>query len=139
MILPSLQRYGDWGLLALRLAIGVIFLYHGTQKWGLWSAVPEGMPANALLLMKILSIAEPLGGAALILGFLTQFAALGLAIIMLGAIYTKSQVTGVGFAAADSTGWEFDLVLLAGNLVLFFLSAGRLSIEGMMRAGPCSC
>lgn len=126
----SLQRYGDWALLALRLAIGVIFLYHGLMKWQM---------EDPSMLFTILKIVEPLGGAALILGVLSQWAALGLGIIMLGAIYMK--MSGFGNAALDpagtfapqgGTGWEFDMMILAGCIVLLVMGAGKMAIDSMM-------
>lgn len=128
--LHRLQTYSDWGLLALRLAVGSIFLIHGIGKWSFWGMMPgDQMSAGMLNLMKFLSIVEPLGGLALILGFLTHYAALGLAIIMVGAIYFKMFVFKLGFVEQAATGWEFDLALLGGNLALFFLGAGRMAID----------
>jgi len=127
-MLSSLHRHGDWGLLALRLAIGIIFLYHGWTKWSMEAASP---------IMTILKFAEPIGGIALILGVLTQFAALGLGIIMLGAIYMKASGFGQQaldfastFAPSGYAGWEFDLVILAGCITLFLMGAGFASLEG---------
>ncbi len=125
----TLDRFRDWGLLGLRVVIGIIFIYHGTQKWGLWQAVPQGMPPSISLLMKFLSIVEPIGGLAVIVGVLTRWAALGLAIIMAGAIYFKINVMNVGFAPQNATGWEFDLVLLAANLAIATVGAGCLALD----------
>ncbi len=129
-MLSSLNRYSDWGLLALRLSIGAVFVYHGMAKWNMGDLSP---------IMTILKYAEPLGGLALILGVLTQLAGLGLGIIMLGAIYMKA--TGFGqqvmdlmgtFAVQGGTGWEFDLVLLAGSIVLFLMGAGSISVDRLV-------
>lgn len=126
----SLHRHGDWGLLVLRLSLGAVFLYHGMAKWQMGDLSP---------IMTILKYAEPLGGVALILGVLTQLAGLGLGIIMLGAIYMKA--TGFGqqafdllgtFAVQGGTGWEFDLVLFAGSLVLFLMGAGSVSVDRLL-------
>lgn len=126
-MLSSLNRYGDWGLLALRLAVGAIFIYHGTLKWQMSDPSP---------IMTILKFAEPIGGLALILGALTQLAALGLAIIMLGAIYMKASGFGQqaldfagSFAPQGGTGWEFDLMILAGCITLLLMGAGSLSVD----------
>ncbi len=127
MFLSSLRGYGDYALLFLRLVIGVIFLYHGLQKWGM---------SDPNTIFTILKFAEPLGGAALILGALTQLASLGLSIIMVGAIYMKA--TGFGssapnfpgtFVGAQGAGWEFDLMILAGCVVLLIMGAGSMSVD----------
>lgn len=127
--LNSLTSYSDWGLLALRLAIGAVFVVHGKAKMGMWKMQPNGqMKAPMVSLMKLLSIAESLGGLALIIGVWTEAAALGLGIIMLGAIYFKMKVWKSPFTSQTATGWEFDLVLLAGNLVLLTSGPGAFTL-----------
>lgn len=130
-MMSSVRKCSSCALLALRLAAGAIFIYHGMLKWN--------MEAPSTL-FTILKYAEPLGGIALILGVLTQWAGLGLSIIMLGAIYMK--MTGFGqaplnfagtFAPQGGTGWEFDLMILAGTFALFIMGAGKWSVDGMMR------
>ncbi len=129
----KLKDYQDWGLLALRIAVGAVFIYHGVQKFGLWSADSGvALTSGMLVVMKILSVAETLGGAALILGFLTRWAALGFTIIMLGALYIKIQVWGIGFAGAQGVGWEFDLILLAASIHLFLVGAGKTALDNLM-------
>lgn len=129
-----LTTHKHWGLLILRLTVGVIFIVHGIQKWALWNMQPsDQMPAMMLNLMKFLSIVEPLGGLALIFGFLTQLAALGLSLIMLGAIFWfKMKVMNIPFAANNTTGWEFDLILLASNIALILNGAGRISLDYLL-------
>lgn len=128
----NLHQFGDWGLLALRIAVGAIFLVHGTQKWALWNPPAGGavqMPAGMLSLMKFLSIVEPLGALAVLGGFLIQLAAVGLGIIMIGAIAFKMRMMKVPFAAQDKTGWEFDFILLAACIALFFFGAGSIGLD----------
>jgi len=132
--LNSLTSYSDWGLLALRLAIGAVFVVHGKAKLGMWKMQPnEQMKAPMISLMKLLSVAELLGGIALVAGFLTQLAALGLGIIMLGALYFKLRVWKSPFTSQTAAGWEFDLVLLAGCLVLLTSGAGAYSLDQWLR------
>jgi putative oxidoreductase len=126
-MLQQLNKYSDFGLLFLRLAVGAIFIVHGLQKLAMWNMAPNAqMGAGALLLMKLLSIIEPLAGLALVLGIGLNLAALVLAFIMLGAILMKIFVFKVGFIALQATGWELDLALLAANLVLFLGGGGKL-------------
>lgn len=126
----SRLHHNNLGPLLLRLAVGGIFLFHGIAKWQMWGIAPsDQMSASMLTIMKILSIAEPLGGAALVLGFLTRYAAIGLSIIMLGAIYFKVYVWGMTFSMQNGLGWEFDLVLLAASLCLLFIGAGKYSLD----------
>lgn len=129
----NLHQFGDWGLLALRIAAGAIFLVHGTQKWAMWKMQPsEQMPAGMISLMKFLSIVEPLGGLAVLVGFLTQLAAIGLGIVMIGAIWLKIGRIKVPFAPRDKAGWEFDFIILAAAIALFFFGAGTLGLDRVM-------
>ena len=86
----------------------------------------EQMPKNMLDMMKFLSLAEIAGGLALIFGVLTQLAAIGLAVIMLGAIYYKMKVWKKKFSEAG--GWEMDLLLLAACLVILFSGGGAINL-----------
>ncbi len=107
-------------LLALRLAVGVIFVWHCRSK------------LNQKGFMQFIGVAEFAGGLAMILGFLVQFAALGLGIIMLGAIWKKINEWHMPFSAMDKTGWEFDLTILAGCTALMLLGGGSMSIDWMV-------
>jgi putative oxidoreductase len=130
--LINIHQFSDLGLLALRIAVGTIFLVHGIQKWAMWKMQPsEQMPANMLVMMKFLSVVEPLGGLAVFIGFLTQLAALGLGIIMIGAIVVKRKVMKVSFTAMDKTGWEFDLIILAATIALFIFGGGVVSLDNL--------
>ena len=124
-------NFQNTALLLLRVVVAVLFLYHGYMKWGMWSAAPGSMSPGMLNLLKFLSIVEPVAGVALIIGLLTQWAALGLAIIMLGAIYFKTAIFGMGFAGSQGTGWEFDLMIFAGCIALMAFGAGCWSVDAM--------
>ncbi len=128
MSLSSLNKFGDLAMLAMRVIIGAIFIGHGMMKFGAWSQPAEGMN----IVMMILSIAEPLGGIALVVGFLSRWAALGLSIIMIGAIYMKQFVWGGAFMGTQMA-WELDAAILGSLLVILCYGAGRLSLESMMR------
>ncbi len=119
------------GLLLVRITIGIIFLVHGIQKFKMWKMQPsEQLPAPMLTIMRILSVAEPLGGLALLGGFLTRIAAAGIGIIMLGAMdlkirRLKRKFTGDG-------GWELDLILLGVALLLILTGAGHISVDALI-------
>jgi uncharacterized membrane protein YphA (DoxX/SURF4 family) len=63
------------------------------------------------------------------MGFLTRWAASGLAIIMVGAIFIMQFVMHVGFATPVGPGWNFPLVVFAGCVVLMAFGAGRWSVD----------
>lgn len=113
----------------LRLAIGAIFLFHGTQKWVFWSGVPEGVPPFLGYIMLFLSIAEPLAGVALIAGYQTILAALGLTAVMVGALVMKIVLYAQPFEA-----WEMDLLLLAACLAVLIEGGGSIALEAKTKA-----
>jgi putative oxidoreductase len=111
--------------------VGVIFLVHGIQKLGMWKMQPSAqMPAGMLSMVKFLSIVEPLGGLAVLVGFLTQFAAVALGIIMIGAIQFKMGQMHKKFSVEG--GWEFDLILLAAAIALLFSGADSLGMDRVL-------
>jgi len=125
--------FQNFALFILRASIAAVFFVAGYDKIPFWSGTHPELSAFMLLLTKILSIAEPLGALALLLGFLTRIAAGGLLIIMLGAIYYLQFVWKFGFRTPTSVGWNFPLVLLAGCLLLIAFGAGSWSIDARRR------
>jgi len=117
----------------IRAAIGVIFIVHGTGKFGEgfvgFLTGPLGFPPE----MQIpLALAETIPGILLIIGVLTRISASLLSIIMMGAIfYVKeaSNLTGQG-------GYELDLILLAACLTIIVAGPGRISISHIAKKIP---
>ncbi|AVQ00101.1 hypothetical protein C7S18_12975 [Ahniella affigens] len=115
----------------LRLALGTIFIAHGLLKVlvftipgtvGFFQSV--GLPG---FLAYIVIAAELLGGTALLLGFLTRWAALGLAIVAFGAIMPHA---GNGWVfSSNGGGWEYPLFLAIACLVQALLGAGRFGLD----------
>ena len=125
----SLHQFSDLALLILRLALGTVFLFHGLPKKGLWSAQPSAqMPAGMLRNLRILSIAEPAGGLGVLVGFLTQLAALGLVIAMLGALQFLITKVHRKFTG-ETAGWEFEFMLLITALALVILGGGKYALD----------
>lgn len=134
MIFPELVQQTEWGLLALRIAVGAIFIVHGWPKItgarGMAAAMSGGQASPVLVgVFTLQGLVEVGGGALLILGILTQLVVVAFAIIMLGAIALKTIQLKTGFMSQQTTGWEFDLVLLAASVLLFFTGPGRLAIQ----------
>jgi len=170
--------------LLLRLALAVVFIYHGVDKifgpinkwgqndWGttwathLWERMgqpPEDLKSKARHVYKdddskriradhmlgdlyreegkkelpsaiaftggqfAVAWGELLGGIAMLFGFLTRLAALGLVIIQIGAIATVTAFKG--FYQEAGGGYEFNLVLVAACLSLLLMGGGMLSID----------
>jgi len=123
----QLLQYNDIGLLLLRIAVAIIFLYHSLPKLSKPKAmsVMVGMPAGMIFMLGMIEAVASLG---LVFGVYTQLSALILAIVMVGAIGMKMMKWGVPFAAMDKTGWEFDLILLFASIAILLGGGGSIGI-----------
>ncbi|MBI5150825.1 MAG: DoxX family protein, partial [Candidatus Omnitrophica bacterium] len=106
------EKLKPYASLFLRLGIGVVFVYHGFSKVfgataGLGTAWNPGLP---VVLQALVAWGEFVGGLAILTGFLTELAALGIIIIMAGAILT---VTGKNGFNMMNSGFEYNFVLIA--------------------------
>ncbi len=125
-----------YGPAVLRLAVGAIFVGHGAQKlFGIWGG--PGLSGTAAFLGQLglgpgfplavlVGLVEFGGGLMLILGALTLFAALALAIDMAVAIW-KVHLAGGFFLPA---GYEYAVVLLGTLICLMLTGPGAFSIDG---------
>jgi putative oxidoreductase len=121
---PQLNSFTDVGLLLLRLMVGLVFASSG------WSHLkdPEGR-SKSIGMSKgftvFLGAAELAGALGVVFGVLTQLAAAGLILIMLGAIQKKAFVWKTGIWGKHGTdGWHYDLILVVMNLVILFTNGG---------------
>jgi len=121
-------------LFFLRIVTAAIFYVAAYVKFAFWSHAPEGISPFMLFTTRLLSIAEPLGATALLIGFLTRLASVGLIIILLGAIYVSQFVYGIGFVMPRAPGWNFPLAVLAGCFILVAFGPGSWSIDNRRTA-----
>ena len=126
--MKSLNSLQPVGLLAVRLALGVIFFSHGYPKLAHQGAgmqeffVQHGLPGNFVYIAGVL---EVFGGILLVLGLFTRGAALLLAVEMGVAIW-KVHSAGGYLAVHD---YEFPLTLLTACFALATVGAGRISLD----------
>ncbi|MFG3440559.1 DoxX family protein [Nonomuraea sp. NPDC047897] len=123
-------------LLIARVAIGVIFLVHGYQKFATMGisgttkffesvGIPlAGVAAPAVALLEVV------GGLALIVGAALPIVGTLLALNMVGAIVFVHLANGF---AVDKGGYEFVLALAAGALAVGFTGGGALSVDGALQ------
>ena len=114
----------DYALLLLRLMAGLIYAdsgYNDLRNPGARSK-SIGLSKNVAI---FLAVAELAGGVGLILGVLQQLAAIGLILIMLGAIQKKIFVWKTGFWGEDGLGWSYDLTLISMLIVILATDGGR--------------
>jgi putative oxidoreductase len=72
-----------------------------------------------------LGIAEVAGGLGVAFGILTQLAAFGLMVLMLGAIQKKIFSWHTGFWGEKTYGWHYDLMFILISLVIAFTDGGQ--------------
>jgi len=114
--------------LFLRLGLGVIFLYHGYSKvFG--EGANLGSSWNPYEMATIIQIlvawGELLCGGAIFVGFMTEIAALGIIVIMIGAIV---MVTGKNGFNMMSSGFEYNYALITMALALIGTGPGSWAI-----------
>jgi putative oxidoreductase len=129
----------DIGLLVLRLGVGGTFFAHGMQiVTGMWGGQGIAGFARTLegfgyqqppVLAWVAGLTALVGGALLVLGFLTPIAAAGLLGLMINSVAVK---LGNGFFVASPAGAnavELDVVLGSAAAALALTGAGRIAID----------
>ncbi|HTR73721.1 MAG TPA: DoxX family protein [Solirubrobacterales bacterium] len=128
-----------FGRLLARLAIGGLFIGHGTQKWFGWFGGP-GIEGTTGMMGKLglaparanahaASASETLGGAAIALGAFTPAAAASLIATMITAIRTVHLKNGFW---SSGGGYEFNLTLIAALLLIVDGGPGPLSVDAVL-------
>jgi putative oxidoreductase len=126
-----------WAMLPIRLGLGAIFIAHGSQKVlgsfngpGLskWTSMSQMAPFSFMrpswLWLGAAALSELLGGALILIGFLTRLGAFLIICVMLTAII------GVHWPAFFSPGgFELALACLGGMLALLIAGGGQASAD----------
>lgn len=118
------SQFSDLALLLMRLLVAIVFISSG------WSHLKDPVNRSKSIGMspeftRFLGLGELAGGLGVGLGILPQVAALGLILIMLGAIQRKILVWHIGFWGKASDGWHYDLLFVAMCLVIATTGGGR--------------
>lgn len=135
-VFPSLALYSDYGVLILRVVMGVIFIAHGYPKLFGKKEKGQGLKifADWLASMKfpaawflafIAAVVEFVGGILLIVGLFTQITAVLIALEMVVTSFVQvSKMSKTLFG-----GFELDIILLAAAIALIFLAGDSFSID----------
>jgi putative oxidoreductase len=118
--------------LLLRLVLGAVFIFHGWHKVGAdgganWAQGPDPLAAPLQLAV---AWGELIAGIAMVVGFLTRLAALGLIVIMAGAIAHVHWPHGFDLSQG---GFEYNVTLIVISLCLVLGGPGPLSIDWIFR------
>jgi putative oxidoreductase len=128
------ERLQPLALLILRVALAIIFIFHGYPKLTHTHGelqklfVDHGMPGYFALLAGVI---ETFGGGLLLIGLLARPAALLLALEMTVAIWKVHSAHGI-YAVRD---YEFPLALASACFVLASVGAGLISIDHFVFEG----
>ncbi len=123
VLIPGLVLYSDAALLFMRLLVAAVFLSSG------WGHVSDPVGRGKKIGMSprftvFLGSAEICGSLGVAFGALIQPAAIGLILLMLGAIQKKIFVWKTGFWGTKDQGWHYDLLIVAMNLVIAATGGG---------------
>ena len=143
MLKRLMATSGDVSFTILRLVLGVVFFAHGAQKMLGWfggfgfhatmgSFAHTGMPAPVALLV---ICTEFFGGLGLIVGLLTRIASLGIAGLMIGAIFMVHLANGFfmnWMGNQKGEGFEYHLLVIAMAAALLLRGAGAFSLDGAL-------
>ncbi|MGH9510586.1 MAG: DoxX family protein [Terriglobales bacterium] len=127
-LFPQLFQFNDFGLLLLRLMVAAVFISSGSSNLKDPSGRSKGISMSKGFTV-FLGAAEVAGGLGVALGAFTQLAAIGLILIMMGAIQKKIFVWHTGFWGEKNSGAHYDLMLLIMNLVIVFTNGGRFTLD----------
>lgn len=136
-MLPQTVRHNprvEYGLLLLRIVVGLLFAAHGSQKLFGWFGgggisgtgkffEASGYPAGEAM-AAVAGLTETLGGLGLALGLLTPLAGAAIVGTMINAIAVRG--TGSFFAPE---GIEYELLLTTGAAALTLTGPGRYAVD----------
>lgn len=129
----------DTGLVILRVLLGVTMAAHGYGKLfrgGRIAGTAGWFDSIGMRPGKVhawlAALTEVGAGLALALGLFTPFAAAGFVSLMFVAAWTVHRGKGF-FVAAD--GWEYNLVLAGGAVVVAIMGAGTASLDHLIFGG----
>ncbi|VVE29681.1 LysR family transcriptional regulator [Pandoraea pneumonica] len=130
-------KTAPYAALLLRVSLGILFLAHLSLKVFVFT-IPGfvgffgslGLPP---FLAYVTMAVELVGGLMLITGFYARWAALPLAVLMLGTIVSVHGHNGWMFANKGG-GWEFPAFWLVALLVVALLGDGAWSVRSAGRA-----
>ena len=133
MTLPQLAKFTGLALLLLRFMVGLEFLTSGYYHLKDPETRSKSIGMSKSFTM-FLGAAEFAGGLGVVSGIFAQLAAIGLILIMLGAIQKKIFVWHTGFWGKSGTdGWSYEIMLIVMNLVIVTTGGGNLTLTNLFK------
>jgi putative oxidoreductase len=118
----------SWGIAILRVVTGYLFLASGVHKLFIGGLIQPGS-SLPMPIVVVGSLVELLCGAALIVGLLTRWVSIPLAILMLADIVVLHPPQG--FFLQDSP-YEYASLRLSACVALALAGSGKLALDNVL-------
>jgi uncharacterized membrane protein YphA (DoxX/SURF4 family) len=129
-----LKPHNDLASLVIRLGLAAIFIFHGYIKLGMgegsnWTDLFDDTTQTAV------AWGEVVAGFALLIGFLSRLASIGIIVIMTGAIWhvTYKEFVDMGLKKTGldfhKVGFEYNIAIIVMCLAIVFLGSGWASLD----------
>src|SRR6266852_3350445 len=133
MTFPQWTRFSDDALLLLRLMVGAVVITRGDKAVKAPEARSKDIGMSKSFTV-FLGAAELAGALGVISGVFAQLAAIGLILVMLGAIQKKIFAWHTGFwGKSGRNGWSYDTMLVVMNLVIVTTGGGSLTLTRLFK------
>lgn len=136
MLVHQSSRGDDFGKLLIRLAVGGLMLFHGISKIRAYSETgvigiegmleAKGLPAYAAY---GIFVGEVLAPILILIGFLTRFGGLVVALTMVAAVMLAHPDNLFDLGPGGAYALEINAFYFLGGLALLFMGAGRYSLS----------
>ena len=139
-----LSSSDSWAATIARLTVGLIILPHGIQKvFGLYGGegfsgtmkrFTKEMGFPSIIAFLIISI-EFFGAVFLILGFASRIMALGVIVLMIGAILVSHRQYGYFLNwhnTKEGEGMQFNLLMIGTCIVVMILGSGKIGLDNFI-------
>lgn len=138
----------EYGITVLRITLGLVFVMHGYVGGFVFGPAglagfnaSKGIPLPTVTAWFVI-LGHFLGGASLVLGYLTRLGALVHVVIMGGAVFfvhfsegffLHGKIVDVAAGKAITGGYEYSLVLLMASVAILLLGSGPLALDRTKR------
>lgn len=126
----------DFALLVTRLCLGGLFLVHGYDKFSNFGVIVTNLTSSGFAMpttmLALITGAELLGGAAVLLGLFTEVGAALIALDMLAVFFLVQLPQGFSLT---SVGFGFAAFAFGMSVSLFFSGAGKWALDHHIKNG----
>lgn len=126
--LPTI--FNDIALALVRIVLVITFIYEAQFKFKDLKGFAKGH-SLPLPFAGFVAGAEFLAGIAMFLGFLAQWAGLGIILLMLGSLSMQIFIWKTPYWASKS-GPEYDLIMLVLSLIIVVFGPGMFSLSALL-------